>query len=333
MGAVPDDRDPSSPAPRTRRERLRSALEHGRALVYAKRETSTTFSVAFDAFGHDTEAGGPVLAAALGFRVFLFMVPYVAFFVIVAGYVADVFDRTPREMFHGSGIAALTAKSITTGNDLSAGARLTALVFVTYALFISARSFVKVLRIVHTLVWSVAPSRLLYPTRATFIFIGTVTISLVLSGLVDVLTNRIVIGGVVALALYTLVPFAMWWLVSWWLPHGDCDALRLAPGAAVFAIGVEVLHVITIVWFPHAMSSKSEIYGTIGIALALLLWAYLLGRLMTVAAAVNVALWRNRNPQPPAPPRFVVGLPLLGDRLGRLWTRLAGRPSGPVADP
>jgi uncharacterized BrkB/YihY/UPF0761 family membrane protein len=329
---VPDDLDDpgaaSPPAaavePPTRRERLRARAAQARELIEDKRETSATVSVAFDAFGHDTEAGGPVLAAALGFRVFLFMVPYVGFLLIAGGYFSDWFDRAPQKMFTTRGIAALTAKGISSADDLSGFTRFSALILVTYALFLSARSFVKVLRIVHTLVWNVAPTRLLHPTRATFVFLGTVTAALGLSGLIDVLTNRVVVGGVVALVLYTFVPFALWWVVSWWLPHGDADILGIAPGAVVFALGVEVLHVFTIVWFPHSLQSKSEIYGAIGSALVLLLWAYLLGRLMTVAAALNVALWRRRKAEPPPPPAFIAKTPIFGDRLGRLWTRLTG---------
>jgi uncharacterized BrkB/YihY/UPF0761 family membrane protein len=322
----PGDASPPAAAvePRTRRERLRARAAQARGIIEGKRETSATVSVAFDAFGHDTEAGGPVLAAALGFRVFLFMVPYVGFLLIGGGYIGDLFDRAPQDMFTTRGIAALTAKGISSADDLSGFTRFSALILVTYALFLSSRSFVKVLRIVHTLVWHVAPTRLLHPTRATFVFLGTVTVGLGLSGLIDVLTNRVVVGGVVALVLYTFVPFALWWVVSWWLPHGDCDLLGLAPGAAVFALGVEVLHVFTVVWFPHSLESKSEIYGAIGIALALLLWAYLLGRLMTVAAALNVALWRRRRAEPPAPPAFIAKVPVFGDRLGRWWTLLTG---------
>ena len=148
-----------------------------------------------------------------------------------------------------------------------------------------------------------------------------------LAGLVDALRHRVVIGGVAALVLYTLVGFAVWWIVSWWLPHGDCDLLGLVPGAAVFAIGIEVLQVITVVWFPHSMESKSEIYGTIGTALALLLWAYLLGRLMAVAAAFNVALWSRRTAQPPPPPTLIVSLPFVGDRIADAWTRITRPPA------
>ena len=200
-------------------------------------------------------------------------------------------------------------------------------VFVTYALFLGARSFVKVLRIVHTLVWRVAPSRTPHTTRATFVFIAVVTVAIVLSGLIDSLRARLAIGAVVAFVLFIIVVFALWWVVSWWLPHGDCDLLGLVPGAVVFAVGVEALQIFTLVWFPRSMKSKSEIYGTIGSALVLLFWAYLLGRLIAVSAVLNVALWRGRGAHRPSLPGFVVGLPLVGDRLGRLWSRLTAAPA------
>jgi len=145
-------------------------------------------------------------------------------------------------------------------------------------------------------------------------------------GVIDAVTSRVVIGAVFALTLYTLVPFALWWVVSWWLPHGDSDPLALVPGAAVFAVGVELLHVFTVVWIPHSLDSKSEIYGAIGIALVLLFWAYLFGRLMTLAASLNVALWRRRTEHPLTRPAFIVKVPLVGSLLGRVWERLIGRP-------
>jgi len=310
---------------------MRSAVEQARERVEAKRQTSTTVSIAFDAFGRDTEAGGSVLAAALGFRVFLFLVPYVCFLLIIAGYVSDIFHRDATQMFSGRGIAALTANGITTTQDWGTGARLSALVLVAYALFLSGRSFLKVLRIVHMLIWRVSPNRLRHPARATFVFMGVVTVAIALAALIDALRQHFLIGAVVALLLYVFVAFAVWWLVSWWLPHGDCDLLSLVPGAVVFALGGEALHLATILWFPRAMASKSELYGTIGTALALLFWAYLLGRLMAAGTALNFALWSRRNHQALPPPAFVVGFPILGDRLGRLWAVLTRPGAGPGA--
>jgi uncharacterized BrkB/YihY/UPF0761 family membrane protein len=94
--------------------------------------------------------------------------------------------------------------------------------------------------------------------------------------------------------------------VSWLLPHPeDIDLWHLVPGAVVFGIGAEALHVVTVVWIPYLVSSKSETYGAIGIALVLLFWAYLLGRVMTASAVLNAALYTRRVSQlpglPPAP--------------------------------
>jgi uncharacterized BrkB/YihY/UPF0761 family membrane protein len=326
----PDDVTPAREpdAALSRLDRVRAAMDQARERVQAKRATSPTVAVAFDAFGHDAEAGGSVLAAALGFRVVLFLVPYVGFLLIIARYVSDLFHRDSTQLVSGRGIAALTANGITTAQDWSRGARFAALIVVAYALFLSARSFLKVLRIVHTLVWRVPPSRPRHATRATFVFIGVVTVSIVLSALIDALRYRVLIGAVLALVLYMFVAFAVWWLVSWWLPHGDCDLLGLAPGAIVFAVGGEALHLATVWWFPHAMASKSELYGTIGTALALLFWAYLLGRVMAAGATLNFALWSRRHPGSP-PPDFVIALPIVGELLGRVWTRLTLPGVGP----
>ena len=41
------------------------------------------------------------------------------------------------------------------------------------------------------------------------------------------------------------------------------------------------------------MASKSETYGALGIAVSVLLWTYVAGRLVTGTALVNATLWRR----------------------------------------
>jgi uncharacterized BrkB/YihY/UPF0761 family membrane protein len=318
--------------PRSRVQRWRATVKSARGRLDDKRETSATVSVAFDTLGEDFRAGGPVLAAALGFRVFLFFVPFVAFALIILGFIGDLFSRNAQDLIRGRGIAGLTASGISTGQNLSTGTRVTSLILVAYALFLSARSFVKVLHVVHMLLWRNPPAPPRKVTRASLLFIGIVSAVIVLSGLIDALRTRNAISGFIALALYTFIPFFAWWLVSWWLPHGTSDRLGLVPGAAVFAVGTEALHIATVIWFPHKVESKSEVYGAIGIALALLLWAYLLGRLITFSAALNIALWVRRDPKSPPRPGFVAHVPLVGDRLERAWTWLITPPASPPGD-
>ena len=79
---------------RKRREQVEHKFVELRDTVEAKRETSTPIAVAYDTFGRDTSTGGSVLAAALGFRIFLFYVPYIFFFTFAFGLGADAADES-----------------------------------------------------------------------------------------------------------------------------------------------------------------------------------------------------------------------------------------------
>jgi uncharacterized BrkB/YihY/UPF0761 family membrane protein len=99
--------------------------------------------------------------------------------------------------------------------------------------------------------------------------------------------------------VYTTVPFGLWLYVSGRLPHAEGAGWRdLAPGALVVAFGVQALHFFTVLWVAHSMESKTETYGAIGAALAMLLWAFVLGRILTLSAVLNAASWHRRYPEP-----------------------------------
>jgi membrane protein len=313
----------------SRRERVQRWAEQRRQRIEAARNTSQTVEFAFDALSYDTDTGAPVLAAALAFRVFLFQVPYVCVFVILAGYLADLTNREPDSFIRGNGVARLTAQAVSGAADLSGWARVTALFLALYATFLSARAFLKVVNIVHALVWNVPRTRLLRATRASFAFIGLVTLLVGTSIAVSALHSRTALWGIVVLVLYAAAPVAIWWFVSWWLPHRECPRIALAPGALLFAVGIGILHIATVVWFPHHLDSKSDVYGSIGIALALLLWAYLLGRIITLAAVFNTALWARfgadaTRPLDVHPPTWRV--PLFQRAIDRLWAFFFGNP-------
>ena len=317
----------TAPEP-SRRERIRQWVQGRQERLEAARGTSPTVGFAFDAFSYDTDTGAPVLAAALAFRVFLFQVPYVCVFVIGAGFVADLTGRDVESFFHGRGITRLTAESVAGAAHISGWARFTALVLAAYALFLSARSLAKVLMIVHALVWDTPRTKLKNATRASLGLIVVVSALVALSLVATAIRDRFALGGFLALALFTIAPFVVWWFASTWLPHRECPLIALAPGALLFAVGAELLHVATVVWFPHHLESKSDVYGTLGVSLALLLWAYFLGRLITLAAVLNAALWARFGFDSPHPIRIRRPkwwhIPLADDYIDRAWKSLFG---------
>jgi uncharacterized BrkB/YihY/UPF0761 family membrane protein len=224
-------------------------------------------------------------------------------------------------------MGAVTAQAVGSAADLSLWTRIVTVALTGYALYSGARGVVKVLRVVHGLVWNVPVPRLKKSWRAALFFILLTTIAFALSAAVSWLRSYFLIGGLVAMALYVLVPVVVWLYVSSLLPHPEhTDLWTFVPGAIVFGIGVEVLHLVTVLWIPHLVSSKSERYGAIGIALVLLFWAYLLGRIMTLAAVLNAALQLRRDANlpgaPPAPQAFEDLLTRAGGFIGARRTRV-----------
>ena len=248
-------------------------------------------------------------------------------FVIVAGFVSDLTGHDVTSLFHGPGIPHLVAQSVSSAAELSGWARFAGLVFALYALFSSARSLVKVLNIVHALVWQVPRKTVRGANRAALLFIGMITLLLALSLGIGIVRGQSSVAGVTLLILYTVVPLVAWWWVSNRLPHRDRPLITLAPGAALFAVGVELLHVATVIWFPLYIKSKSALYGTIGISLVILLWAYLIGRVITLAAVLNAALWRRfgaEAAQPMQVRRPTWRVPLIDDQVSRIWVAMFG---------
>jgi uncharacterized BrkB/YihY/UPF0761 family membrane protein len=141
-------------------------------------------------------------------------------------------------------------------------------------------------------------------------FIVSVTCLLVLVRLILWLRDESFIAGFTAEVLFIVVPAGIWLLVSYrFFVHAPEAGWRdLLPGAILVGIGAQVLHFVTVYWITHLFASKSATYGAIGAALAILFWAYLLGRLLAASAVVNAAAWHQRHPRPlpPPPPRAPV---------------------------
>jgi uncharacterized BrkB/YihY/UPF0761 family membrane protein len=274
------------------RARLTARVIDTRDQLNDRRGDSFVINTAFSLFERDSAAGGPVLAGAVAFRVFLFQVPYVFVLVAGLGLASSADHKDPAELARDAGIGGLTAQAIGDFGNISVWGRITALVVGGFALFLAARSAVKVLRIIHSLVWAVPVVRAKHLSRQAGVFIVLVTIALALATFVGWLRDRSFVGGLVGTILYIVVPTATWLIVSWFLPRAEgCSWVDMLPGAIVFGVGVEALHVFTVYWIAREVSSKSDTYGALGTSLALLFWAYLLGRLIVASANLNATRW------------------------------------------
>jgi uncharacterized BrkB/YihY/UPF0761 family membrane protein len=246
----------------------------------------------------DARVGGGILAGALAFRIFLFMVPVVYVIFTALGVSSRAVGHDPAQLARDAGITGILAGTVVKVADQSTWTLVTLILGAVVTMFITAGSLLKALYVVHWLIWRVPRVK---PTGLAprLALIGLTFAAVALGVAVnDVRTSAGAAGAVLTVLLITALSFAGWWWVSWKLPHAPAPARALIPGALLMAVGADVLHVLTTYWIGNLVARKTSTYGAVGIALAVLLWVYVLGRIMVGSAGLNAALWYRRDKSP-----------------------------------
>jgi len=294
---------PSSGQPpgRIRRSagQARRRLEAGRRRLQeeldAGRQRSGMVDAGFQLQELDSQVGGGILAGALAFRIFLFMVPFVYVVFTVLGSASGALSQDPAHLARDLGITGVLASAVVKAQDQSAWTLAFLVAGAAVALFLTAGSLLKALYVVHWLIWRVPR---VMPTGLVprLILIGvTLAASALGVAINDVRNSSGAPGAIIAIVVIAALSFALWWRVSWRLPHPPVPARALIPGALLMAAGADVLHLLTTYWIGHLVARKTSTYGSVGIALAVLLWVYILGRIIVASAGLNAALYRRQN--------------------------------------
>jgi len=278
--------------------------------LQARRPRSGMVDAGFLVQELDARVGGGILAGALAFRIFLFMVPVVYVIFTVLGVVSRALGHEPAQLARDAGITGVLASTVVKVADQSTWTLVTLVLGAVVTMFITTGSLLKALYVVHWLIWRVPrvkPAGLV-PKLA---LIGlAVTGSAVGVAANDVRTSSGAAGAVLALLIVTGLSFAGWWWVSWKLPHAPVSARALIPGAVLMAVGADVLQLLTTYWIGNLAARKTNTYGAVGIALVVLLWVYILGRIMVASAGLNAALcYRRENRTGQAGRELSSGLP------------------------
>ena len=295
-GGVASSLARSSKATQTR---LVEQVHKTRGRLEEARPRSRTIDGAFLVQARDTESGGGVLAAAVALRVFMFAIPFIFVAVVLFGVAGSLTGEDPRSVARSAGIGGLMAQAVgATAKHLNGPSRVFALIGGLVAVFLAGRAFLKTLRVVHGLVWRVRVHKQARATQAVVVLVVVFTIVLLLSVAVDHARRASAVGGLIVVVLYTAVPFGIWLGIELAMPHARQVGWKdLLPGAILFGVAVLVLDLFTVYWIAHLIKRRSATYGTIGVALALLLWAYVLGRFMTASAVVNASIWDRDHPR------------------------------------
>lgn len=279
---------------------LRGALTFGRERVDAGRDRAEEvlerysdnplLDIALRIYQRDKEAAGSVVSSAIAFRLFLFFVPMVLFVVGIVGIFADA---VPSDAVEQARITGSLADQIDGALDQRGSGRWVATATGLFGMASTGRTLARALSQASCLAW-----RLPVSAKATIRTIGVVVGLIVGLGLTSALTNRLndQFGvGVAGLsyvtvgAIYSLV----WFVLTLQLPRAPSDRSAQLPGALLVGLTLAGMQAISQLYLPSRFERASELYGAIGVAIVVLGWFFIAGRVIVLSLTVNACVFER----------------------------------------
>ena len=253
------------------------------------------YEAAATALAHDRHNGGALLAGALAFRLFGALLPLALLAAVLLGYASTVDRSSPEDVGETVGIRTALLESVAESSRLSSGTRWTVIAFALFALVWSATSAAKAIRAVHSLAWDGRVARLGRAVQAGLVLIVTLLAFTLVWAIVGGARSRLGDAGLLVAFGAVVLFFAIWLAVSRLLPHDDASWTALVPGALLVAAGMQLTHLGTVLFLSGRVERASATYGSLGVAFTLLLWLFVVSRVIVASAMLNSALWERRR--------------------------------------
>jgi uncharacterized BrkB/YihY/UPF0761 family membrane protein len=248
----------------------------------------------FEVVDRDVEVAGGIIAGALAYRLFLWLLPAGLVFVGGLGVLADMTSRSPKNLGNTLGIGGIVAGSLQSASDSKSP--WYALIVGVPLLLYATRSVLRVLIGTHRLVWGEVRTARPKPTYVDAAkLLGILVGFFVLAGLAGWARERSPAAGLIA-TIGVIVGFTGLWLwTSTKLPHLDAGWRDLVPGAVEVGVGVGILQLAAAYLFAPYALQKQGTYGALGLAAAVLLSLWAMGRLLIGGAEINATLWDRKT--------------------------------------
>jgi uncharacterized BrkB/YihY/UPF0761 family membrane protein len=276
-----------------------AALADRLAAVRARSEELPGAPLVREVLQTERELGGGLIAGGVAFRIFLWLVPFGLVAAAILSFWGDLDSDGLESAARRFGVGAAAAQAAS--EALQFGDRNAVLVLVSGLVLLAwfTLGAVRALVLAHALAWQLEPPRIRRPFRVFAVFNGLFLLAILSSvagaWLEAAIGRTALLGTAVALAVTTAI--ALW--AMWLLPHRATDVRELLPGALLVAVGYELVQIAVIFYFAPRLGRSEETYGAFGSAATMLVWLYVLSRLITVAAFLNATLWdRRRRAEP-----------------------------------
>lgn len=264
--------------------------------------------LAFRLYEADREVGGGLLSGAIAFRLFLWLLPAALLLVAAMGTESAHRYDSPSDSIRAIGITSLATDSVNKAAHDAQAARWEAAIVGAAFLYTASVALLKALAVTYAHVWHTAAPRLKNKPRAVAELVLVILVAGVATSLAALIRNRSPALGLLAMVSVVAVYAGVWLALSSRLPHGKAPIVQLAPGALVFGIGVEAMHLLVVYYLARRLTHASLWYGSLGIAATLLFGLFLVARCIVAGALLNATLWDStRRPRVDLPPPLQTG--------------------------
>ncbi len=262
--------------------------------IERERPSHASVEVAFRVLVRDKLVAGSVLGGGLAYRLFFWTL---ALAVLVCGGLGFAVDDglNVSTAMKDAGMTSAVAASISSAAQQSESGRWWLLLVGGSSLVWFSWSLLRALRLVHAAAWQVPLPRLRNAPRSLAgVLVAPVVLALftVVAGFIR---DHAGAAGLVATLAVGVVFAAVWLVVSTQLPAMDVPWTAFIPGAVVFGVGLEALHVFTVYFLADKLAGSSALYGALGLAATMLFYLFLIGRGVIWAAELNAVVWAVRT--------------------------------------
>ena len=241
--------------------------------------------------------GGPTLAGGVTLYGFLALFALLVLGVAVLGFVSADNSHLAADITRELGLTGDAAKIVTDSVGAAQRSRsLTTVVGVVGIIWLGS-SFALVVANAFDAAWHVPGRGWRDRVRGLGWLLGAGVLGVTALGATSLW--RLLPGLFAPLVLVTSLAgnAALWMWTSWLLPNRPLIDWRVILVPAVLAaLALEVLKVVGAYVVPRYVERSSELYGTIGVVFAILLWLLVLGRVVVYVAVIEA--WRGERAEP-----------------------------------
>lgn len=292
---TPSDRPRPAGRWRSRALAARARGEGFLARLEERQSRHASIDVGFRWLLRDKEIAGGVLGGGLAYRFFFWVLALSLLLTGGLGFASRA-DEDVEALAADAGLADSVQSTVATAAAQSESGRWWLLLLGAFFTLWFSFGLLRALRLVHSAAWRIAPQPIRNVPRAVALVAASpFALALLSGGAGWIRANVGFLPGLLA-TLAASIGFGLLWLwVSMRLPAPDVPWTAFLPGAVVFAVGLEALHLFTAYYLAERLANQSELYGALGLAGSLLFYLFLVGRGVVWSAELNAVVWDLRS--------------------------------------